>query len=233
MSSASSHTVLAACTCGCDPASHRQRGAGQPAGGCLFHRTCRDFTPETLPNDTPCACGAPRGQHYADGGRLRGPRGCQDYHLTCTPLCGHTQLLLHNRRTPPDDTTARPRLAQPPAPRPQPTEVPKHLLEEPLPPEPEPVPIPAPPAVLLEQPPASTPPPTRLPREPRPQRRRPTAVNGELATATRTVIAAALNTYPAWYCHRCSQRRLDDGRCPSCNGRLTPVHVLIVPRETS
>lgn len=319
------------CTCGCDLPAHRPVAAAV-YGGCTVHQACREFRP-TAGNpaeDAKCGCGAGHGQHYADNGRMRGPRGCQDFHTECTRLCAHSKPRLQHRATgsgEPVVLAARVGGYSPDHGNSFPDDgVPARLLEEPLPPVDEPneaadavpaatrpapptapAPAPAPAAESLKPSagalpraaagpevagvaaPATSPP--RTPRQPRPDtgsrdggngaapavtavppaaitatprtaaraiqltpkahvaldqtsptaaaRRAPrpparkatTVPASQLADAVRLVVTQAIGMYPAWYCRRCEQRRLDPGACPACHGRLEPVHVLIVPRE--
>ncbi len=86
----------ARCCCRCPRSEHRLLRPGV-YGGCRAHSKCGTFELDesvelvrpAIDPGVVCGCGASRGQHYPDDGRMRGPRGCQDFHLKCTPLCKH------------------------------------------------------------------------------------------------------------------------------------------------
>lgn len=92
----------ARCACRCPRSGHRMVRPGV-YGACRVHRSCGTFELDESaalfrPAVDPavvCGCGASHGQHYADNGRMRGPRGCQDFHLKCGPLCKHAAPTLH------------------------------------------------------------------------------------------------------------------------------------------
>ncbi|MER7002238.1 hypothetical protein ABT297_04205 [Dactylosporangium sp. NPDC000555] len=319
----------APCTCRCPRSGHRLLGAGV-YGGCRVHGKCQRFeldehaaaaaaTLQPVDQAELCGCGARRGQHIGDDGRLRCMHcGCQDFHTVCDTSCKHRPPVLHRATVAAATPVQLREHRHGPAPQwAAPTDVPKRLIEEPLPPaEPEDADAPAtPPADVPElaapaggpadageaqpaEPAAGSAPdsavgaksPRHDPRPdtgsrdgddadqvvtaatgaaavttapepapaapataaaaasrmaararqraaaPAPGRKRPPAKttgqpSPELTAAIRLVVTQAVDMYPAWYCRRCEQRRLQDGKCPACHSLLLPVHVLVVPRE--